>query len=378
MHLHTQILQHIPIDPHTGAIAVPIYQTSTFVQEAPGVHKGFDYSRSNNPTRLALETLVAELENGVQGFAFSSGLAAIDAVIKLLSAGDEIIAVEDIYGGAYRLFNEVYSKFGIQTRYVDTTNIEQVVRAITPKTRLLWIETPTNPTLKITDLQAVSEIAKQHGLLLCVDNTFASPVSQTPLDLGADLVVHSATKYIAGHSDVIAGVVIAKSPELGQKIKFYQNAVGAILGSFDSFLTIRGIETLACRYESISKSAQKIAEFIAQHPKVNHVYYPGLTTHPGHVIAAKQQRFFGGIVSFDLKENTNRHALEVIQKLQYFHLAESLGGAKSLLCLPSVMSHKTIPQKTRHRSGISDSLIRLSIGLENTEDLINDLEQALS
>lgn len=308
MSFQTDLLNHIPTDPHTGAIAVPIYQTSTFVQDAPGVNKGYDYSRTNNPTREVLENLCAKLENGAGGFAFSSGMAAIDAVIKLLASGDEIVAVADIYGGAYRLFEKVYSKFGIKTQYVDTSDLTQVEKAITPKTRLFWIETPTNPTLKITDLRALSRIAKEHNILLCVDNTFATPLSQRPLDLGADLVVHSVTKYLAGHSDVIAGLVVAKTEELAQEIKFYQNACGSILGPFDSFLTIRGIETLQYRYQVHSANALRIAEFLEQHELVNRVYYPGLASHFGHELAKEQQKYLGGsLVSTSGKINGKKH-----------------------------------------------------------------------
>lgn len=377
MSFQTDLLNHIPTDPHTGAIAVPIYQTSTFVQDAPGVNKGYDYSRTNNPTREVLENLCAKLENGAGGFAFSSGMAAIDAVIKLLASGDEIVAVADIYGGAYRLFEKVYSKFGIKTQYVDTSDLTQVEKAITPKTRLFWIETPTNPTLKITDLRALSRIAKEHNILLCVDNTFATPLSQRPLDLGADLVVHSVTKYLAGHSDVIAGLVVAKTEELAQEIKFYQNACGSILGPFDSFLTIRGIETLQYRYQVHSANAQLIAEFLEQHELVNRVYYPGLASHSGHELAKEQQKYFGGIISFDLREDQREKTLAVIRQLQLFKLAESLGGIKSLVSLPCEMSHKTLPVSQRRQCGISDSLIRLSVGLEDVQDLIRDLEQAL-
>ncbi|HLW49437.1 MAG TPA: PLP-dependent aspartate aminotransferase family protein [Sphingobacteriaceae bacterium] len=377
MSFQTDLLNHIPIDPLTGAIAVPIYQTSTFVQEAPGVNKGYDYSRTNNPTREVLENLCAKLENGAGGFAFSSGMAAIDAVVKLLSSGDEIIAVADIYGGAYRLFEKVYSKFGIKTHYVDTSDLTQVEKAITSRTKLFWIETPTNPTLKITDLRALSQIAKEHNILLCVDNTFATPVSQRPLDLGADLVVHSVTKYLAGHSDVIAGLVVAKTEELAQEIRFYQNACGAVLGPFDSFLTVRGIETLQYRYQAHCDHAQKIAEFLEGHELVRRVYYPGLPSHPGYGLAGQQQKYAGAIISFDLHEDRSENALAIIRHLKQFKLAESLGGIKSLVSLPCEMSHKTLPECQRQQSGISDSLIRLSVGLEDVQDLIRDLEQAL-
>lgn len=377
MQATTRLIHSIPVDELTGAIAVPIYQTSTFVQEAPGVNKGYDYARTGNPTRAALESLVAQLEGGSTAAAFASGLAAIDAVVKLLEAGDEIIAVEDIYGGAFRLFEQVYRKFGIITHYVDTSNPEAVLQALTPKTRLIWIETPTNPTLKITDIRAIAGIAKAHNCLLCVDNTFASPALQQPLLLGADLVVHSGTKYLGGHSDLIAGLVVTADPGLGQKIKFLQNATGAILGPFDSFLLIRGIETLHLRIRQHCASAKAIAAFLESHPAVNKVHYPGLVKHPGHNIAAGQSKGFGGIVSFSLKEDTATAATAFVTSTRLFKLAESLGGIKSLVSHPAAMTHKTIPAERRRAAGVTDSLVRLSAGLEDTEDLIADLQQAL-
>lgn len=378
MSTQTDILNNIPIDPHTGAIAVPIYQTTTFAQEAPGVNKGFDYSRTNNPTRQVLENLVASLENGTNGFAFGSGLAAIDAIFKTLSTNDEVIAVANIYGGTYRLLNDVYAKFGIKTTYVDTTNAQNVKDAITAKTKIIWIESPTNPTLRISDIQAIAKIATEAKVLLCVDNTFATPIAQKPLDLGADIVIHSATKYIAGHSDVVAGLVITKTEELGRTIKFHQNATGAILSPFDSFLTIRGIETLLLRYKGYSESAQKIAEYLSTHPKINNIYYPGLPTHEGHELAKKQQKYFGGVISFDLKDNTEKAAFKLIKNLQQFTLTEGLGGIKSLSNYPYKMSHGSVPTAIKEKVGISKSLIRLSIGLEETEDLLKDIEQALA
>ncbi|MFN7325068.1 MAG: trans-sulfuration enzyme family protein [Chitinophagales bacterium] len=372
----TRILHSLKPDELTGSISTPIYQTSTYVQEAPGVHKGYDYARSNNPTRKVLEDLVATLENGAHGYAFASGLAAIDSVLKLLKAGDEILAVDDIYGGAFRLFTHIYQKFGISIRYVDTTVVEKVEKAISEKTKLIWLETPTNPTLKISDIAAIAQIAKAHQILLCVDNTFASPLAQKPLELGADLVVHSATKYLAGHSDLIAGLVVTKSKELGEQIKFIQNASGAILGPFDSWLVIRGIETLPLRLRQHSENAQKIAEFLLTQPLVKKVYYPGLPSHPNHEIAKKQLNYFGGIVSFDLKIDDKEIATKVVSSTSLFQLAESLGGIKSLICLPCEMTHKSIPVEKRHESGVTDSLIRLSVGLEEAEDLIDDLSKA--
>ena len=372
----TRILHSIQPDELTGAISTPIYQTSTYVQEAPGVHKGYDYARSNNPTRKVLEDLMAALENGTQGYAFASGLAAIDSVLKLLKAGDEILAVDDIYGGAFRLFTHIYQKFGISVTYVDTTTVSNIEDAISENTKLIWLETPTNPTLKISDIAAIAAVAKAHQLLLCVDNTFASPLAQKPLELGADLVVHSATKYLAGHSDLIAGLVVTKSKELGNQIKFIQNASGAILGPFDSWLVIRGIETLPLRIRQHSENAQKIAEFLLTQPLVNKVFYPGLASHPNHDVAQKQLRFYGGIVSFDLKIDDKEIATKIVSGTKYFQLAESLGGIKSLICLPCEMTHKSIPLEKRYQSGVTDSLIRLSVGLEDADDLIADLRSA--
>ena len=373
----TQLLHSIPSDPLTGAISVPIYQTSTFEQIAPGENKGYDYARTGNPTRAALETLVAKLENGSTGVAFGSGLAAIDAVVKLLSAGDEILAVDDIYGGAFRLFTHIYEKFGIKVNYTDTTRIENVVDAITAKTKLIWVETPTNPTLKISDIAAIAEVAKANNCLFCVDNTFASPVLQKPLDLGADIVVHSATKYLGGHSDLIAGIVVTKDEELGAKIKFIQNASGAILAPFDSWLVIRGLETLHLRLKQHCANAQAIAEFLQQQPEVKEVYYPGLPTHFNHEIAKKQSTGFGGVVAFSLKEDTIEAAKTFVTGTRYFKLAESLGGVKSLLCHPATMTHKSTPVPTRQAAGVSDGLIRLSVGIEEVKDLVSDLKQAL-
>ena len=399
MQATTQLLHSIPVDPLTGAISVPIYQTSTFVQEAPGVNKGYDYSRTGNPTRATLENLVAQLEGGTTGAAFASGLAAIDAVLKLLKTGDEIIAVDDIYGGAFRLFEQVYRRFGITVHYVDSSKPAAVFNALTGKTKLIWIETPTNPTLKITDIRAIAKIAKSQRaagtatqrsvgegseeshwsqrVLLCVDNTFASPVLQQPLALGADIVVHSGTKYLGGHSDLIAGLVVTADPALGQQIKFLQNAGGAVLGPFDSWLLIRGIETLHLRVRQHCASARAIAAFLEQHPAVDKVFYPGLPTHPGHAVAAAQSKGFGGIVSFSLKEDTQEAATAFVTSTQLFRLAESLGGIKSLISHPAQMTHKTIPAERRRAAGVQDSLIRLSAGLEDTEDLIDDLRQAL-
>lgn len=372
----TQLIHSIPVDPLTGSISVPIYQTSTFVQDSPGINKGYDYARTGNPTRAALEEIIARLENGSTGAAFSSGLAAIDAILKLLKSGDEILACDDIYGGAFRLFTHIYEKFGIKVTYVDTTRVENVFHEITAKTKLIWIETPTNPTLKISDISAIAKLARANGSLLCVDNTFASPALQQPLSLGADIVVHSATKYLGGHSDLIAGIVVTKEKELGEKIKFIQNASGAILSPFDSWLVIRGVETLHLRVKQHSANAQAVAEFLETHAAVDKVYYPGLKSHPNYAIAARQSKGFGGVVSFTLKDDTIEAATAFVTATRYFKLAESLGGVKSLLCHPAQMTHKSIPPGKRKAAGVADSLIRLSVGLEETFDLVNDLEQA--
>ena len=374
----TQILNSIPVDEQTGAIKVPIYQTSTFVQQEPGVHKGFDYSRTNNPTRQALETLIAEIEGGSNGVAFASGLAAIDAVLKTLKAGDEIIAVDDIYGGAFRLFTHVYEKFGIKIKYVDTTVLSNVKASISSSTKLIWIESPTNPTLKVSDIAEIARIAKANNVLLCVDNTFASPVSQKPLELGADVVVHSATKYLGGHGDLIAGLVVTKDPVIGEQIKFLQNASGAILGPFDSWLVIRGIETLPLRVQRHAETAQAVAEFLETVPEIDKVYYPGLESHPQYEIAKRQQKYAGGIVSFTLKDDTEEAAKIFTTSTKTIKLAESLGATRSLICHPANMTHKSIPAEKRRQSGVADSLIRISVGLEEKEDLIADLQLALA
>ncbi|MBA5629885.1 trans-sulfuration enzyme family protein [Moheibacter lacus] len=375
----TDIIHSVPVDELTGSISVPVYQTSTFVQEAPGINKGYDYARSNNPTRKALEDIVAKLEGGDAAFAFATGLAAIDAVAKLLKTGDEIIAVDDIYGGAYRLFTQIYEKFGIKVHYVDTTDAENILEFINDKTKLIWIESPTNPTLKITDIQKIAEIAKPFGALVVVDNTFASPVAQLPFELGADIVIHSATKYIGGHSDLVAGLVVTKTKELSEKIKFIQNATGGILGPWDCFLAIRGIETLELRVRQQSENAIKIAEFLTTRHEVDKVYYPGLLTHKNHEIAKKQQNgLYGGVVSFSLKNDTVEAANQLVTSTKFFKLAESLGGVKSLIAHPAQMTHASIPREKRLESGIQDSLIRISCGIEDVEDLIQDLEKALT
>ena len=374
----TKLIHAIPVDEQTGSISVPIYQTATYVQEAPGVNKGYDYARSNNPTRAVLEKLVAELEAGTQGFAFATGLAAIDAVLKTLSTGDEIIAVDDIYGGAYRLFTHVYAKLGIKVHYVDTTEALNVLEFITPNTKLIWLESPTNPTLKISDIQTICNIAKQNNIKVVVDNTFASPVAQQPFTLGADIVIHSGTKYLGGHSDLVAGLVVVNDPELAEQIKFIQNASGGILGPQDCWLLIRGIETLTLRVQKQCDTALKIATALQGCDGIAGVYYPGLSTHKNHEIARLQQNgLFGGVISFWLENDTLEAANIFVTNTKYFKLAESLGGVKSLICSPAQMTHKSIPREKRLQSGIADSLVRISCGIEEAEDLLEDLKQAL-
>ena len=377
MKTSTKIIHSIPVDELTGAVSVPIYQTSTFVHSWPGMHKGYDYTRSGNPTRKALEDMAAKMEEGAMGAAFSSGMSAIDSVFKLLNKDEHVVAVDDIYGGTFRLLNDVYSRYGIGVTYVDTSNIEEVKKAIKPNTKLIWLETPTNPKLKISDIRALANLAHENNCLLVVDNTFASPIIQQPLELGADLVVHSATKYLGGHSDIIAGLVISKTAELGEKIKFFQNACGIGLSPFDCWLMIRGIETLDLRVKLHSENAQKVAEFLASHKDIQLVYYPGLKSHPNHELAAKQQKYFGGVVSFHLRDVTFNQAARFASSTKIFKLAESLGGIKSLIAQPATMTHASMTPEKRKAGGISDDLIRLSIGLEDAEDLIDDLKEAL-
>ncbi|MCC7030815.1 MAG: PLP-dependent transferase [Chitinophagaceae bacterium] len=376
---NTQIIHSIPVDPLTGSISTPIYQTATFVQEAPGINKGYDYARSNNPTRAVLEKLVSGLENGYASFAFATGLAAIDAVLKLLSTGDEIIAVDDIYGGAFRLFTHIYEKFGIRVHYVDTTRAENIIDFVNEKTKLIWLETPTNPTLKISDIRTISKIAASCNAWLVVDNTFASPLIQKPLVLGADIVIHSGTKYLGGHSDLVAGLVIVKDETLADKIKFIQNASGGILGPQDCWLLIRGIETLALRVPKQCSNAFRIASFLEVQPEVAKVYYPGLSSHKNHAIATQQQgHLYGGVLSFSLATDTLEAATLFVSSTKLFKLAESLGGVKSLICQPALMTHKSIPQEKRIASGVRDSLIRLSCGIEEADDLIVDLQSTFA
>lgn len=377
MRAATHLLHSIPVDELTGAISVPIYQTSTFVQEAPGINRGFDFSRGNNPTRRVLENLLSTLEEGYAGFAFSSGLAAIDAILKLLKSGDEILAGDDTYGGIYQLFSYIFQKLGLKVTYVDTSDPEKILEKITERTRMICFETPTNPTLKISDIRTVCKLAHQHNILVTVDNTFASPVSQKPLTLGADIVIHSATKYLAGHSDVVAGVVVVNAKPLAEQVKFIQNISGTGLSPFDAWLTIRGMETLHLRMEKQSSNALAIAKWLEEHPAVDKVFYPGLSAHKNHHIAKKQQKYFGGMISFSLQEDSIRQATKLVNATRLFKLAESLGGVKSMLSHPVTMTHKAIPEDFRKRAGVQDSLIRLSVGIEDPEDLVADLSQAL-
>ncbi len=370
---------HAGIEPDasSGAIMTPIFQTSTYVQEAPGVHKGYEYARTQNPTRHALQNQLAALENGNFGISFASGLAATDAIAKLFSSGDHIISSNDLYGGTYRLFTKVFGRFGLDFSFVDMTDISNIEKNITPKTKLIWIETPTNPMLNIVDIAAVCTLAKKHNILVCVDNTFASPYLQTPLDLGADMVVHSATKYLGGHSDVIHGAVIVKDKTLADSLYFLQNACGAVPGPQDCFLILRGIKTLHIRVQRACENAEKIAAFLKAHPKVASVNYPGFTEHKGHEIAKKQMKLFGAMISFSLKEDSLTAANKVLSATRLFSLAESLGGVESLIGHPASMTHASIPLEERKKTGVVDSLIRLSIGIEDVEDLIADLKNAI-
>jgi cystathionine beta-lyase len=365
-------------DPTTGAIMTPIYQTSTYVQAGIGNHKGYEYSRTHNPTRTALQNSLAALENGKHGITFASGLAAIDAVVKLLRPGDEVIAVNDLYGGTYRLFKTVFEPFGIKFTFVDLRNAHTIAPLITDKTRLVWVETPTNPVLQIVDIAAVVQIVAGKNILLAVDNTFATPYLQNPLDLGADIVMHSVTKYLGGHSDVIMGALIVKDDELAQRLYTLQNSCGAVHGPMDAFLVLRGIKTLHLRMKAHCENGKVIADYLVQHPKVDAVYYPGLKNHINHDVAARQMRDFGGMLSFTLKDNTLEAAKKVVKNVKLFTLAESLGGVESLIGHPATMTHASIPKEEREKSGVTDSLVRLSVGVEDVEDLIADLEQALS
>ncbi len=365
-------------DPGTGAVMTPIFQTSTYAQESPGVHQGYEYARSKNPTRSALEANLAALENGTAAFCFGSGLAAMDAIFRLLAPGDEVVSTDDLYGGSYRQMMQVHTRCDVVTKFVGLSKAKNLEKAITKKTKLIWLETPTNPMLNIIDIKAICKIAKKHKIKVAVDNTFASPYLQTPLDLGADIVLHSATKYLGGHSDVVHGCVVVKDEKIADRLKFMQNAVGAIPGPQDCFLVLRGIKTLHLRVERACQNAEKIAKYLQNHPKVNKVYYPGFKSHPNHKIAKKQMRHFGGMVSFDLKKDTTAAAHKLLSSTKLFTLAESLGGVESLIGHPATMTHGSIPREARLKIGLTDSLVRLSVGIEDVDDLLNDLEAALT
>ena len=365
-------------DPTTGAIMTPIYQTSTYIQKSPGDHKGYEYSRTGNPTRNSLEKNIASLENGKHGLCFGSGLAAVDAIIKLLSPGDEVISTNDLYGGTYRIFTKVFENFGIKFHFVGMENISNLDSYINSKTKMIWAETPTNPMLNIIDIKALSIISKKNKLTLVVDNTFATPFLQRPLDLGADIVMHSLTKYMGGHSDVVMGAAICKDDAIAEKLFFIQNSCGAVPGPMDSFLVLRGIKTLHIRMQRHCENGKEIATFLNNHPKVDKVYWPGLKTHPNYSVAKNQMDDFGGMISFNLIGNNLNDAITVVSNTNYFTLAESLGGVESLCGHPASMTHAAIPKAEREKTGVVDSLIRLSVGIEDINDLINDLEQALS
>jgi len=361
-----------------GAVMPPIYQTSTYAQSTPGGHKGYEYSRGANPTRTALENAVASLENGNFGMGFGSGMAAIDAVMKLLQPGDQVICTGDLYGGSYRLFKRVYEKFGIKFRFSDMVDMEELTSQITGNTKMVWVETPTNPMMNIIDIQAVSKITKQHNIWLAVDNTFATPYLQRPLELGADVVMHSATKYLAGHSDVVVGALVVNDQELADQLYFIQKSSGGICGPMDSFLTLRGIKTLHVRMQRHCENGEYIAKYLGNHPKIDKVYWPGFADHPNHEVAKKQMSGFGGMISLVPKGGSYESAIKIVEKLKIFTLAESLGGVESLVGHPASMSHGSIPKEEREKNGVVDALIRLSVGIEDVEDLIADLEQALN
>ena len=364
-------------DPSTGAIMTPIYQTSTYVQAAPGDHKGYEYSRTQNPTRDALQKSFAALENAKYGLAFASGLAAIDAVTKLLNPGDEVISTNDLYGGTYRIFTKIFEKYGLKFHFVDMTKLDEVKAKINSNTKMIWAETPTNPMMRVVDIGALSTIAKENNLLLAVDNTFATPYLQNPIDHGADIVMHSVTKYLGGHSDVVMGSLMLNDDELHEKLAFIQNSSGAVCGPQDSFLVLRGIKTLHLRMQRHSENGTKIAQFLADHAKVSEVYWPGFTGTEQYEIARKQMKDFGGMISFILKDDSVEAAVEVLKRFKYFSLAESLGGVESLAGHPASMTHASIPKEEREKSGLKDSLIRLSVGIEDVDDLIEDLGQAI-
>ncbi len=360
-----------------GAVMPPIYQTSTYAQTTPGGHKGYEYSRTHNPTRNALENAFASIENGKFGLAFGSGLAAIDAVMKLLKPGDEIISTNDLYGGTYRLFTKVFEDFGLKFHFIGMENAAKIEEFVNERTKLIWVETPTNPMMNVIDIKAVASVAKKHELLLAVDNTFATPYLQQPLELGADIVMHSATKYLGGHSDLVMGALVVKDKELADRLYFIQNASGAVCGPMDSFLALRGIKTLHVRMQRHCDNGRAIAHYLKKHPKIEKVYWPGFEDHPNHEIAKQQMRDFGGMVSFVTKGNNYEEAIRIVENLKVFTLAESLGGVESLAGHPASMTHASIPKEEREKTGVVDSLIRLSVGIEDVDDLIHDLEQAI-
>ncbi len=364
-------------DPAYGAVMPPIYQTSTYAQSTPGGHKGYEYSRTHNPTRKALEDCLASIESGKFGLAFGSGLAAIDAILKLLKPGDEVVSTNDLYGGTYRLFKRIFEPFGIKFHFVGMQSIDAIEAQINKNTKLIWVETPTNPMMNIIDIRAVSKLAKANGLLLAVDNTFATPYLQRPLELGADIVMHSATKYLGGHSDVVMGALIVSDEQLAEKLYFIQNASGAICGPMDSFLVLRGIKTLHLRMQRHCENAAAVAKYLSTHPKIEKVYWPGLENHPNHAVAKTQMKDFGGMLSFVTKGNNYAEAIKIVERLKIFTLAESLGGVESLAGHPASMTHASIPKEEREKSGVVDSLIRLSVGIEDIDDLLADLEQAI-
>lgn len=376
--LETQLIHAgVEPDPTTGAIMTPIYQTSTYVQEAPGVHKGYEYARTQNPTRTALQNALAAIEKGTFGLSFGSGLAATDAVMKLLNPGDEVISTNDLYGGTYRIFTKVFERYGIRFQFTGMSDAAMIESFITDKTKMIWIETPTNPLLNIIDIEACAAIAKKHGVLLVVDNTFASPYLQNPLTLGADIVLHSATKYLGGHSDVVHGALILNDNDLHEQLKFIQNSCGAVPGPHDCWLVLRGIKTLHVRMQRHCENGEKVARFLRQHPKVEKVYWIGFEDHPNHDVAKKQMRGFGGMISFVLKGDVLEDAMKVLSGTKLFALAESLGGVESLIGHPASMTHGAIPREERIKNGLADSLIRLSVGIEDADDLIEDLKMAI-
>ncbi len=364
-------------EPATGAVMTPVFQTSTYAQQSPGKHKGYEYSRGENPTREALENAFASIENGTRGLAFASGLAATDCVMRLFNSGDEIIAGDDLYGGSYRMFTQLFEKYGLKFTFVDMNNIDNVKNAITQNTKLIWLETPTNPLLKVANIAEVTAIAQANNILTAVDNTFATPYNQNPLDLGADIVMHSATKYLGGHSDLVMGALMVKDEDLAKKLHFIQFAAGAIAGPMDCFLALRGVKTLALRVQRHNENALLVAQYLEKHPKVEKVYYPGLESHPNHTIAKNQMKGFGGMLSFRLKDNSREATFKLLENLHVFTLAESLGGVESLANHPATMTHASIPETERLKIGITDALIRLSVGVEDIEDLLADLERVL-